>query len=107
MCTIEGKLLGAELCMYDAQGNICCAEELMPDVAGPADLIGQSWCYKFEIFGISKLPFIAAKCYCQYTFDGQTFTTEVIDQHTEICLVAARRPSVAFAYVATGVDPGQ
>ena len=69
--------------MYDAQGDICCAEELVPDVADPADLIGKSWCYKLEIFGISKLPVIAAKCYCQYTFDGQTFTTEVIDQHTD------------------------
>ena len=69
--------------MYDANGDICCAEDLVPDVADPQDLKGQSWCYKLEIFGISKLPVIAAKCYCQYTFDGQTFTTEVIDHHTD------------------------
>jgi hypothetical protein len=69
--------------MYDANGDICCAEDLVPDVADPQDLLGKSWCYKLEIFGISKLPVVAAKCYCQYTFDGQTFTTEVIDQHTD------------------------
>merc|ERR1712166_772658 len=59
--------------MYDASGDICCQE----------DLVGKAWCYKLEIFGITKLPVMAAKCYCQYTFDGQTFTTEVIDQHTD------------------------
>ena len=69
--------------MYDANGDICCNEDLVPDIADPTDLLGKSWCYKLEIFGISKLPVIAAKCYCQYMFDGQTYTTEVIDQHTD------------------------
>jgi hypothetical protein len=54
----------------------------IPDITDPAELLGKEWNFKIEILGISKLPVMAENTYCQYSFFGQTFTTEVVSQTT-------------------------
>jgi hypothetical protein len=52
-------------------------------VEDPQELLGKSWTFKFEIIGITHLPVIADVCYCQYKFNGQTFTTETIERTSD------------------------
>ena len=49
----------------------------------PSDLLGKPWTFKFEIIGITGLPVIADVCYCQYKFNGQTFTTETVERTSD------------------------
>lgn len=48
----------------------------------PEDLLGKPWTYKIEIHGASGLDHMCSRAYVQYTFNGDLFATERIDNNT-------------------------
>ena len=57
--------------MYDAGRH--CATRICADIADPTICWAKVGATSLKS-SISKLPVIAAKCYCQYMFDGQAYT---------------------------------
>merc|ERR1719409_740590 len=51
-------------------------------VCEPDELLGQPWTYELAIKGCVNLPVVCEMCYLEYDFDGDTFTTESVTQHT-------------------------
>lgn len=46
------------------------------------DFIGKPWCYRLQIKKASDLPVFCEMAYVEYMFNGETFTTEVVEQTT-------------------------
>ncbi len=49
----------------------------LPEVGDPKELIGKPWTYMIRITSASQLNQMCKSAYCQYEFNGETFTTEV------------------------------
>lgn len=56
-------------------------DEDPPDWEGE-EMIGKPWTYKITIEGATGLPLMTDECYCEYTFMGDTFVTETVEQNT-------------------------
>jgi hypothetical protein len=46
------------------------------------EMLGKPWHYKLEIESAAGLPLMTDECYCEYTFNGETFVTENVEQNT-------------------------
>jgi hypothetical protein len=63
------------------------AGEDAPEDADPPswegeEMLGKPWTYKLEIDSAAGLPLMTDECYCEYTFMGETFVTETVEQNT-------------------------
>jgi hypothetical protein len=54
----------------------------VPDVESEDEWIGQPWTYRLEIKRAADLPVFCEQAYVEYTFFGEVFTTEVVQQTT-------------------------
>ena len=52
------------------------------DVVDPSELVGKPWTYELKIKGLIDLPLSTDECYCEYQFNGETFVTENVQQHS-------------------------
>jgi hypothetical protein len=55
----------------------------LPEVGDPKELIGKPWTYMIKITSASQLNQMCKSAYCQYEFNGETFTTETIESETK------------------------
>jgi hypothetical protein len=55
----------------------------IPEVGDPSELIGKPWTYMIKITSASQLNQMCKSAYCQYEFNGETFTTETIESETK------------------------
>ncbi len=58
-----------------------CEGEIM-EIGDPSELIGKPWTYRIQIKHATDLIQMSGAAYCQYDFNGETFTTECIEDHT-------------------------
>ncbi len=68
--------------------------DYMPEIDEASDLLGKSWTYKIKIGKATALPIITDMCYVQYTFNGEIFTTETVEQNTH-------NPEFTYSFVHT------
>lgn len=54
----------------------------VPDIDSEDDLIGKPWTYSLSIKQAANLPVFCEQAYVEYTFFGETFTTECVEQAT-------------------------
>ena len=52
------------------------------DIAEEADLLGKPWTYRLDIVHAADLPVFCEMAYVEYDFQGETFTTEAVQQTT-------------------------
>ena len=57
-------------------------ESLIEEIQDEKDLLGKPWNYKIEIKGARDLAESVQNAYCQYTFMGETFTTDQAEDQT-------------------------
>jgi len=58
------------------------ANKPVPDVDSEEDLIGKPWTYRLNIKQATNLPVFCQMAYVEYSFMGETFTSEVVEQTT-------------------------
>ena len=58
------------------------ADKPVPDVDSEDDLIGKPWTYRLNIKQATNLPVFCQMAYVEYSFMGETFTSEVVEQTT-------------------------
>lgn len=54
----------------------------LADIDDENDLIGKPWTYRLEIKRASDLPVFCEMAYVEYSFFGEAFTTEAVEQTT-------------------------
>ena len=68
-------------------------ESKILEIMDPRELLGKSFIYKLQFFRIIDLPFKVSSCYCQYTFFGETYITEKLENLNSNC------PSVNYTCI--------
>lgn len=58
------------------------ASKEIRDIDTDEDFLNHSWAYRVEIKGATDLPVFCEMAYIQYTFLGETFTSEAVQQTT-------------------------
>ena len=66
----------------DVDGENEAAEDELPEIQDPNELIGKPWTYKLKISGAKDLDQMAELCYCQYRFMDTTFTTDTVESNS-------------------------
>ena len=85
-----GKLEVIWTPMADEDDEDCDGEII--EISDPSELLGKPWTYRIQIKHATDLLQMSGAAYCQYEFNGQTFTTECVEEHT-------MSPTFNYSYV--------